>query len=154
MISGSRATEFLSMICNSNVVHGHYRFQGELWKLFPVLVSRSIGSQFPLMIYDSDVIHGRWRYQRHRGSGIGGWFLDLLGLSLNQYLRLWRSLEALKISATPRFWFPVMISRSPWTQFSSMIYDSDVVHGRCRFKRHRGSGSRGWFLGLEGRSFR
>ena len=38
------------MICNSDVVHKRWRFQRELWKLVPVMVSRSTGSRFSLMI--------------------------------------------------------------------------------------------------------
>ena len=68
-------------------------------------------------------------------------------------LWFWPSPRALKISASLWIWVSGMISESLGTQFSFMIYDSDVVHGRWRFQRHFRSGFQGWLRGLQGLSF-
>ena len=81
MISGSPGTQFSTMICDFEVVHGCWRFQRQRWKFVLVIIYRSTRTQFSLMIYDSNVVYWRWRLQRHSGSWFRGWFQGLQGRS-------------------------------------------------------------------------
>ena len=55
-----------------------------------------------------------------------GFYMD--AVFVNDLL-FYRSPGALKISGSPWNCVPMMISGSAGTQFSSMIFNSDIVHG-------------------------
>jgi hypothetical protein len=59
MISGSVATQFLSVISDSGAVYVHSGFQRHLENLFPVMICGFAATQFLLMIFDSAVLYAR-----------------------------------------------------------------------------------------------
>jgi hypothetical protein len=56
MISGSTATEFLSMISDYAVLYVRWRFQRHPWNRVPVMISRSAPTQFSSLISDYAVV--------------------------------------------------------------------------------------------------
>ena len=59
MISGSVATQFLSVIDDSVAVYAPRRFHCQLLNWFPVMICGFAATQFSLMISDSAVVNAR-----------------------------------------------------------------------------------------------